>query len=174
MEAVSSEPVSAQFPCLTGKIQGILTILGDMVDYSAESIRQINRLATNSLRIGTGNLISVSGNFGSGTGNSGRRPEPTWWSAQFIRPDVIFGRDRPARMPPTLLARPSTPAAASPSIRRFAATGPLDAPNRGLQPIPGTLAHKRQLLEIWTTYVRVRRPRSLRQNAYLERPIESI
>ncbi len=36
----------------------------------AESIRQISRLATNSLRIGTGNLIGVTGNFSDGTGNS--------------------------------------------------------------------------------------------------------
>jgi len=60
-----------RIPCLTGKKQGISAKLGDMAGFSAESIRQISRLATNSLRIGTGNLIGVSGNFRDGTGNSG-------------------------------------------------------------------------------------------------------
>ncbi len=45
-----------------------------MAEFSAESIRQISRLATNSLRIGTGNLIGVSGKFRDKTGNSGKRP----------------------------------------------------------------------------------------------------
>ena len=42
-----------------------------MAEFSAESIRQISRLATNSLRIGTGNLIGVSGNLIGVSGNSG-------------------------------------------------------------------------------------------------------
>ncbi len=54
-----------------------------MAEYSAESIRKISRLATNSLRIGTGNLIGVSGNFRSGTGNCPCHripvlPQPLW------------------------------------------------------------------------------------------------
>ena len=48
--------------------------LANMAEFSAESIRQISRLATNSLSNGTGNLIGVSGNFRGGTGNSGKRP----------------------------------------------------------------------------------------------------
>ncbi len=44
-----------------------------MADFSSESIRQISRLATNYLRIGTGNLIGVSGNFRGVSGNLGRR-----------------------------------------------------------------------------------------------------
>ena len=70
-----------RIPCLTGKKQGIFANLGDMAGFSAESIRQIRRLATNSLRFGTGNLIDVSGNFRDGTGNSGpdqgKRPAVT-------------------------------------------------------------------------------------------------
>ncbi len=58
-----------RIPCLTGNLQGILANLGDMAEYSAESIRKISMLATNSLNNGTGNLIGVSGNFRSGTGN---------------------------------------------------------------------------------------------------------
>ena len=46
-----------------------------MAEFSAESIRQISRLATNSLRIGTGNFLSQTGNFWSGTGNL-RSPLP--------------------------------------------------------------------------------------------------
>ncbi len=42
-----------------------------MAEFLGESIRQISRLAKNSLRIGTGNLIGVSGKFRGGTGNSG-------------------------------------------------------------------------------------------------------
>ncbi len=40
-----------------------------MAEFSAESIRQISRLATNSLRIGTGNFFSRTGNFLPGSGN---------------------------------------------------------------------------------------------------------
>ncbi len=39
-----------------------------MAEFSVESIPQISRLATNSLRIETGNLVGVSGNFRGGTG----------------------------------------------------------------------------------------------------------
>jgi len=65
VQGVSSEPVSADFPV----IPGILAILGDMAEYLVESVHQISRLPTNSLRIGAGNLIGVSGNIRSGSGN---------------------------------------------------------------------------------------------------------
>jgi hypothetical protein len=54
VQAVRSEPVSGgwapEFPVKQGKKQGILTYLANMAELLAESIRQINRLAENSLK----------------------------------------------------------------------------------------------------------------------------
>ena len=58
---VSSEPVSAQIPCLSGKIQGNFANLAGLTELSENSVRKINELITNSLRIRTGNFGSVSG-----------------------------------------------------------------------------------------------------------------
>ncbi len=74
VRTVRSEPVSegwAPNSLLNREKQGILTYLASLAEFFAESIRQISGLATNSLRIGTGNLIGVSGNFRGGTGNLG-------------------------------------------------------------------------------------------------------
>ncbi len=66
---------------------------GDMAEFLAESIRKSSRLETNSLRIGTGNLIGVSGNFRGGTGNS----DPDQGSSKRgpARPQLQIGGPQP-------------------------------------------------------------------------------